>query len=303
MAVDEALRREPCGPTGTSSQYGYHIALRRRSRRLPRGKEVAKVDPALPIEPQGPIHPLSSRFTGGQLLRRTTLEWNCVDSSSLAIYSRKMEADWDRRARENARHNIASGREDWSDEEFFRSGRQTVETDILNDMDNICQGKDPKRMTILEIGCGEGRMTRPLSEIFGEVHGVDVSGEMIARAHRTLTDLTNVRLYKNNGVDLSVLPPVQFDFAYSFVVFQHIPTREIVESYVREVHRVLLPGALFKFQVQGCRTVDRSQDDTWLGVPIGDQEAVQMALRCGFDPRYRHGAGEQYFYLWFYKRG
>jgi hypothetical protein len=26
-----------------------------------------------------------------------------------------------------------------------------------------------------------------------------------------------------------------------------------------------------------------------------------MAARCGFEPRYRHGAGEQYFWLWFFK--
>jgi hypothetical protein len=69
------------------------------------------------------------------------------------------------------------------------------------------------------------------------------------------------------------------------------------------VHRLLRPGALFKFQVQGCPEVTPSPDDTWLGVPITDQMAVEMALRCGFDPRYRHGAGEQYFWLWYFKRG
>ena len=117
-----------------------------------------------------------------------------------------------------------------------------------------------------------------------------------------LSGKPNVHLYKNNGMDLSVLPDIQLDFAYSTVVFQHIPSREIIENYVREVHRLLRPGALFKFQVQGCPTVERAEDDTWLGVPITDVEAVQMALRCGFDPRYRHGAGDQYFYLWYYKR-
>jgi hypothetical protein len=27
-----------------------------------------------------------------------------------------------------------------------------------------------------------------------------------------------------------------------------------------------------------------------------------MAYRCGFEPRYRHGAGYQYFILWFFKK-
>ena len=45
-----------------------------------------------------------------------------------------------------------------------------------------------------------------------------------------------------------------------------------------------------------------SPDDTWLGVPFSDGDAVAMAEKCGFEPRYRHGAGEQYFWLWFFKR-
>jgi hypothetical protein len=43
-------------------------------------------------------------------------------------------------------------------------------------------------------------------------------------------------------------------------------------------------------------------DDTWLGVPFSERQAAEMAYRCGFDPRYRHGAGQQYFWLWFFKR-
>jgi SAM-dependent methyltransferase len=103
-------------------------------------------------------------------------------------------------------------------------------------------------------------------------------------------------------MDLSVLPDLPFDFAFSSIVFQHIPSREIIENYIREVHRLLRPGALFKFQVQGNIALKTSPEDTWLGVPISDQDAVEMALRCGFDPRYRHGAGEQYFWLWYFKK-
>jgi ubiquinone/menaquinone biosynthesis C-methylase UbiE len=215
---------------------------------------------------------------------------------------KKMEQDWDRRARENARHYVATHSEDWTDEEFFESGRRTVAEQILNDMTNICQGKDPKQMKVLEIGCGTGRVTKALADVFGEVYGVDVSGEMINLARQALQDQPNVRVFKNNGMDLSVLPDVHFDFAFSSIVFQHIPSRAVIENYMREVHRFLRPGALFKFQVQGSPLVESSPDNTWLGAPISDHEAVEMALRCGFDPRYRHGAGEQYFWLWYFKR-
>ncbi|HEV8145455.1 MAG TPA: methyltransferase domain-containing protein [Bryobacteraceae bacterium] len=214
----------------------------------------------------------------------------------------KMRQDWDARARENARHFVATGREDWSDEEFFRSGEKAIAEDILTDMTNICQGKDPQAMRVLEIGCGAGRLTRALSKVFGEVHAVDVSGEMVELARRAVADRPGVHVYQNNGCDLSVIPAQEFDFAYSAIVFQHIPSREVIENYVREVHRLLRPGALFKFQVQGDSRVESSPDDTWLGVSYSDQAATEMAHRCGFEPRYRYGAGEQYFWLWYFKR-
>ena len=214
---------------------------------------------------------------------------------------RQMRMDWNARARENARHYVATGREDWSDDDFFASGRTAVQSEILTDMANICQGQDPKQMRVLEIGCGAGRLTRALADIFGEVHAVDVSDEMILQAERALADKPNAHVYLNNGEDLCVLPPVTFDFAFSYIVFQHIPSLHVIESYVREVQRVLRPGGLFKFQVQGGRPRE-DQTDTWTGFSFTEEDSLDLAYRCNFEPRYRSGAGGQYFWLWFFKQ-
>ena len=212
-----------------------------------------------------------------------------------------MRRDWDARAKENARYYVNTEKDNWTDEEFFQSGERTVAEEIRTDMINICQGKEPREMKVLEIGCGAGRVTRALSGLFGQVYGVDVSGEMVARARLALADRPNAQVFQNNGRDLSVLGDIQVDFAFSTIVFQHIPSREIIENYVREVQRLLRPGGLFKFQVQGNVTTEAKPDDTWLGVSFSDEQAVEMAERCGFEPRYRHGAGQQYFWLWFFK--
>ena len=212
-----------------------------------------------------------------------------------------MQRDWDLRARENARHFVETSRTDWTDQDFFASGERAIAEDILTDTGNIYQGMDPLQMRVLEIGCGAGRLTRALSNIFGEVHAVDVSGDMVARARAGLQDRPNVTFYQNNGCDLSVVPPLVFDFAYSFLVFQHIPSREVIETYVREVHRLLRPGALFKFQVQGHPSKDSAPDDTWHGVSFTEEQARSMARRCGFEHRHSFGAGDQYFRLWFFK--
>ncbi len=214
----------------------------------------------------------------------------------------RMRQDWDERARQNARHFVNTEKQVWTDEEFFRSGEQTVKEEILTDMINICQGKDPKQMRVLEIGCGAGRITRALGNLFGTVYAVDVSGEMIRQARQALADMPNVQLFQNNGVDLEVLGPIEVDFAFSMIVFQHIPSRDVIENYVRETGKRLRRGGLFKFQVQGDTSIQTSPDDTWLGVPFSEQDAIEMAERCGFENRYRHGAGSQYFWLWYFKR-
>jgi ubiquinone/menaquinone biosynthesis C-methylase UbiE len=133
------------------------------------------------------------------------------------------------------------------------------------------------------------------------VHAVDISGEMVARARAALTAFPNAHVYQNNGSDLSVVPDRPFDFAFPSLVFQHVPKREVIYSYTHEVHRLLHPGALFKFQVFGgaqkCPWWMRvwkeyvpTSVDSWLGVPCSDEEAVALAELCGFEPRYRVGA-------------
>jgi SAM-dependent methyltransferase len=107
----------------------------------------------------------------------------------------KMRRDWDARARENAFYYIASSRDDWTPAEFFASGEESVRELIVADRDGICGGKDPKKMRVLEIGCGAGRMTRALASFFGEAHGLDVSREMVERGRELLADCPNAFLH------------------------------------------------------------------------------------------------------------
>ena len=71
--------------------------------------------------------------------------------------------------------------------------------------------------------------------------------------------------------------------------------------YVRDVHRILRPGGLFKFQVQGSPEVAHEPQNSWVGVSFTETEARQMADRCGFEMRYQYGAGDQYYWLWYFK--
>lgn len=214
---------------------------------------------------------------------------------------RKMRADWDDRARVDAAYYTNSANPRWTDADYFATGEANVREQIETDMINICQGDDPKRMRVLEIGCGAGRMTKALARLFGEVHAVDISAEMIRIAKQNLAGVPNAFFYQNNGADLQVLPSEPFDFAFSYIVFQHIPSAEVIESYIREVARLLKPGRLFKFQVQGYRPEEIKPADTWLGADFTVDDMGAIASRCGFEMRYSTGAGTQYLWLWFFR--
>ena len=203
--------------------------------------------------------------------------------------ARRMRADWERRARENARYYVATGREEWTEEEFYRSGEANLRDFIMSDAGNVCQGRDPKELKVIEIGCGAGRITRALAGYFGRVYAVDISREMVRQARQALAPFPNARVFRNNGKNLSVVcdhwwqrwgfgEKLQADLVFSYIVFQHIPSREIIENYVREAWRLLRPGGLFKFQVQGSSAAGHDPD-TWRGVSFNQQEAREMAER------------------------
>jgi ubiquinone/menaquinone biosynthesis C-methylase UbiE len=216
------------------------------------------------------------------------------------LAARRMRHDWDARARENPRHYVATLRENWDDDGFFRSGAIWVHDYVLSDLTTICNGRMPSRMRILEIGCGAGRMTRSLAELFGEVHAVDISAEMIAQARRALAGCSNVKLHQNSGTDLQLFGNGEFDFVFSAIVFQHIPRKAVVENYIREAYRVLRPGSVMKCQMEG-HPVPGRWPDTWEGVSLTEAEVRKIAAECSFEVRSLTGAGTQYFWITLFK--
>jgi hypothetical protein len=51
----------------------------------------------------------------------------------------------------------------------------------------------------------------------------------------------------------------------------------------------------------GVREGLPAPDETWEGIGISEQDAKEMALRCGFRHRYSYGAGTAHFWVWFFK--
>ncbi len=134
----------------------------------------------------------------------------------------RMRSDWDRRAREDARYYAAFGRREQEEAEFQRSAADVVRN-LDRELRRLPRGSDRTTLHALEIGCGPGRVMLPMSLRFGEIHGVDISEEMIRLARERLAAVPNAHVQVNSGADLDAFADEWFDFVYSYAVFQHIP--------------------------------------------------------------------------------
>lgn len=187
----------------------------------------------------------------------------------------RMRADWNARAGEDAYYYVAFGRREQDDEEFFSSAAGVVKN-LEWELRRL-----RAREAALEIGCGPGRLMRPLSRHFREIHGVDVSDEMIRLARDRLRGTPNATLHASSGADLAMFPGGKFDFVYSYAVFQHIPSRDVVFRYLREARRVLKPGGILRCQINGLPPTAK-QYDTWSGVRVTPDEIRAFAREQDF---------------------
>ncbi|MDG1511386.1 MAG: methyltransferase domain-containing protein [Mariniblastus sp.] len=127
---------------------------------------------------------------------------------------------------------------------FFDTGKELLARQIQLIHD---RGIHVPRGNALDFGCGVGRLTNAMAAYFDEVIGVDISSTMIGNANK-LKRRSNCSFQVNKRPDLSVFDEDQFDFIYSDITIQHIPSPES-ESYIRDFFRVLAPGGLAIFLV------------------------------------------------------
>jgi ubiquinone/menaquinone biosynthesis C-methylase UbiE len=160
-----------------------------------------------------------------------------------------MRRDWDERARRDAFYYIASWCDDWDEKSFFDSGEQDYARFVEPALSKF--HFDPTGKAMAELGCGAGRMTRSFAQRFQSVYAVDISAEMQLRAKNYLSNLSNVHWVLTNGETLSGIADSSMDFVFSYLVLQHLPTKELVFSSVREMVRILRPDGILLFQYNG----------------------------------------------------
>ena len=205
-----------------------------------------------------------------------------------------MRAEWNARACEDANYYVAFGRRDQDDAEFFATAKDVIR-DLEGELKRLSPEVSSPSRRALEIGCGPGRLMRPMSRHFGEIHGVDVADEMIAQARAKLADIPWAHAHTASGSDLAQFSSDYFDFVYSYAVFQHIPSADVVFSYLRETVRVLRPGGIARLQINGLPKTAKTYT-TWAGVRISAGEIYRFTGEHGV--RLLSLTGTETQYMW-----
>tara|TARA_B100001559_G_scaffold254685_1_gene218691 strand:- start:62 stop:925 length:864 start_codon:yes stop_codon:yes gene_type:complete len=213
----------------------------------------------------------------------------------------KMKKEWNERTKMNPLFVIATDHSE-TEEDFWNSGIDEC-NDILGisteRYQKIIENKETANMNILEIGCGIGRILIPMRKIFGNVTGIDISSEMVLLGQKYVSDIPNCSIVENNGTDLAEFSDNSFDFCYSFIVFQHIPEKKIVENYIKEVSRILKSSCLFRFQVRGTISTKPNEITTWDGVQFTSDEIHEIAKENNFEIIEEGNYKEEYYWLTF----
>lgn len=117
------------------------------------------------------------------------------------------------------------------------------------------------RGSILEIGCGNGRQTIALSELFAEVTALDASSEALRLCQERCGSLKNVVCVHGDDRELSSYESGRFDVVYSYATLQHVSDVVRLVNYIGEACRLVSRQGFVVLQLRhpGWRTrvVDR----------------------------------------------
>jgi SAM-dependent methyltransferase len=182
---------------------------------------------------------------------------------------------WNGLAEENGKYYIVSkeGRS-ITDEKFRELGQQNYTELVAQDQlvkETLGTYADKRA---LEIGCGIGRVTEFFAADFEHVTGLDISDKMIADATKRLEHINNISFIATDGMHYPI-EDQSIDLVFSYIVFQHMPSVEVVKENFKEIRRVLKDSGLAKIQVRGGRKVRKG---SWYYGPSFKSKDMQAMM-------------------------
>jgi SAM-dependent methyltransferase len=137
--------------------------------------------------------------------------------------------------------------------EFFQSGEKHVQS-ILDSTIRYFGDNVFEQQSLLDFGCGVGRLVIPFSRKFHKVLGIDISSAMIEEAKKNTAEqnISNAHFLKQKDDQLSNVSE-QFDFVHTTLVLQHIPPSR-GNILIAHLLNLVKPGGIIVMDVNlDCR--------------------------------------------------
>ena len=158
--------------------------------------------------------------------------------------------NWERRAKSDARDFYVASHPGWTQEQAWKQQARL-------DVGLILTGLEPevtRDWSVLEIGCGVGRLAAGLRKRVASYDGIDIAPSMVEEARRRNEHIPGIRFFQTDGVH----PPEpiaqnKYDLVVSWAVLIHCP-REIVEANLKHGFEMLAPGGQMRFEVRADPT-------------------------------------------------
>lgn len=215
------------------------------------------------------------------------------DSEQLQRMFDHVAASWAKLGREEPHwsvvtsENFKSDRIAETEQEFYASGQGDAE--LVRAFFARNERSPASIETCLEFGCGVGRATSALAQMFPKVYGIDISAPhlQLARSWFAKVGITNVdTIQLHNVQDVSNLP--EFDLLYSTIVFQHNPP-PVIAHLLDSLFAKLKPGGYVLFQVPTYRAGYRFALNEYLDHASPGMEMHALPQQVIFQLFQKHG--------------
>jgi SAM-dependent methyltransferase len=176
---------------------------------------------------------------------------------------RNTGADWEKLATDNPYWAVLTEDQfkgpvtEASLENFFQSGERDVEG-FIRMVNGIFPSFSPPFKTVVDLGCGVGRLLLPMARKSAKAYGIDVSPTMrqIASQHAATAGLSNVECVAT--AEELVSRHVKADWVSSFIVLQHIEPR-IGYFILNDLLQCVKPGGFASLHIPLFKTNDRRE--------------------------------------------
>lgn len=196
--------------------------------------------------------------------------------------------DWQDWGRTDPLYAVASipdrhrdGKDPWTKSDFYASG--AAEWAEIQPQWSHYAG--PLEGTVLEIGCGAGRMSRQLAGAFERLIALDVSPDQLELARAAVAETTAVGDFRLSTGPALESADGEVDAVFSTHVFQHLPSK-LASPLLVDCGRVLAPGgtAMLHIPIPGTNQAGTQLSDIrrrWTGLAPVKAAALRAGHRLG----------------------